>query len=183
MSRRPIARLLHLRGIPGPFDGQSVGSVQAIGHFVRLRIVIGHLQGQHEMVGLGIDIRRLVSVDLHQLVRLGKLKVILRHDTTEDDFRDRTARLVVVALLAVDLPVPAAEVDARQLLRQLLLHLGVGIFVRAKLVVVNLLERGQQRKRAVVVQRDCVGEPAGNPNRARHFPLGANHFQRPANQR
>ena len=43
-------RLLHLRGIPGPFDRQSVGSVQATGHVVRLGILIGHLESQHEVV-------------------------------------------------------------------------------------------------------------------------------------
>ena len=176
------ARLLHLRGIPGPFDRQSVGSVQAIGHVVRLRIEIGHLKGQHQVVGPGIDVVRRVSVDLHQLVGLGELELILGHDATEDDLGDRTVRLVLVALLAIDLPVHVAEFDARQLLRQLLLHLRIGIFVGAKLVAVNLLERGQERRRAVVVQRDGVGAPAGDPNRARLFPLGANHFQRPANQ-
>ena len=67
------ARLLHLRGVPGPFDRQSVGPVQAIGHVVRLRVVIGHLQGQHQVVGPGIDVDRRVAVDLHQLVGLGEL--------------------------------------------------------------------------------------------------------------
>ena len=89
---------------------------------------------------------------------------------------------LAVALLAFELPVDLAEFDAGQLLRQLLLHFGIRVFILAKLLAVDLLQRGQERGRAVVLDGEGVVAPAGDPNRARLFPLGANDLQRTADQ-
>ena len=167
--RTPVAS--DLAGIPGPFSRQTIGTIQAIGHRVGLIVDIADLDLELQVVGLGIAVLQRFLRHLGQPIGLGDLQATTGHNVTKDG----------MGLVRRDnRPVGGTKVEPFQLPVQLDIR---KVVILRNLLVVDLLEGAQQRKRIVVVGVDRIEVPPARGEQHRDRRLRPHNLHRATNQR